>query len=363
MKKKLRITIVGAGNVGTQLAVHCAEKSHKVTIFNSRPDAISKHLIIVDENNIEIHSGDICCSTSEPMKAFKDADVIFITTPAFCMNEVEEKIRPFIREGIKICLVPGTGGGECVFKECINQGAVVFGIQRVPSVARLIEYGKVVRATGYRNKLHTASIPSHMSNDCARLMTDLLDMECEAMPNYLNLTLTPSNPVLHTTRLRNLFKDYEFGMTYSEIPLFYEDWNDETSESLLKCDDEIQAICSRLDMFDLSYVKSLREHYESADACALTMKISSIAGFKGLTSPSVKSGDGYVPDLNSRYFIADFPFGLSILVQIADFIGIHADELKITLEWYYKLSGNRNGFKYSDYGISCLKDFVDFYSV
>lgn len=29
----MKITIVGAGNVGTQFAVHCAEKRHDVIIY------------------------------------------------------------------------------------------------------------------------------------------------------------------------------------------------------------------------------------------------------------------------------------------------------------------------------------------
>lgn len=38
----MKITIVGAGNVGTQLAVHCAEKGHRVTIYSSKPNRICK---------------------------------------------------------------------------------------------------------------------------------------------------------------------------------------------------------------------------------------------------------------------------------------------------------------------------------
>ena len=31
----MKITIVGAGNIGTQFAVHCAQKGHEVTIYTS----------------------------------------------------------------------------------------------------------------------------------------------------------------------------------------------------------------------------------------------------------------------------------------------------------------------------------------
>ena len=53
----MNITIVGAGNIGTQFASHCAEKGHRVIVFTSKPDKISKELIVVNEKNERIHSG------------------------------------------------------------------------------------------------------------------------------------------------------------------------------------------------------------------------------------------------------------------------------------------------------------------
>lgn len=80
----------------------------------------------------------------------------------------------------------------------------------------------------------------------------------------MNLTLIPSNPILHTTRLRKLFEDYTDGIVYYRVPLFYEEWTHETSQLLFKCADEVQTLCKLLNQFDLSYVKSLKLHYESS---------------------------------------------------------------------------------------------------
>lgn len=52
----MNITIVGAGNIGTQFAVHCAEKHHKVIVYGSKPDKIGKELCIVNESGNTIHS-------------------------------------------------------------------------------------------------------------------------------------------------------------------------------------------------------------------------------------------------------------------------------------------------------------------
>lgn len=358
----MNITIVGAGNVGTQIATHCAEKGHKVIIYGSKPEKISKELNIINENNEVIHCGKIDKATSDVNEAFENAELIFVIMPATMMKENARKIEPFAKPGIKVCIVPGTGGGECAFRGCIEKGATVFGVQRVPSVARLVEYGKTVRAVGYRDEMFVAAIPNKDTKVCCEIIESIVDIKTSPLPNYLNITLTPSNPILHTTRLKNLYGDWHEGKVYESVPLFYEGWNNETSELLLKCDDEVQKLCRKLDKFDLSYVKSLRIHYESPTVDAMTKKISSIAGFKGVTSPTVKTDGGYIPNFNSRYFTADFSYGLAILMQIAVFVGIEAPNMKETLDWYYGLVGKRDEYQFSDYGINTFEDFISFYS-
>lgn len=359
----MKITIVGAGNIGTQFAVHCAEKNHEVIIYTSKVDLINKELAIVNENNINIHRGTISKATNDEKEAFENADMIFVTVPAFAMEDISNKVYPYVKKGVKIGLIPGTGGGECAFLKCINKGAIIFGLQRVPSVARLVEYGKIVCATGYRNELFLASLPSEYATICSNEIEKIFDIKCTTLPNYLNLTLTPSNPILHTTRLKTIFKDYNEGKKYDTVPLFYEDWNNETSELLLNCDEEVQKICSELKMFDLSFVKSLKEHYESKTSEELTRKIKSIQGFKGLTTPSVRENNKFIPDLNSRYFTADFNYGLIILIQISEMLNTDNTNMKLTWEWYKKIMIKKDYFRFKDYGINTYNEFIKFYSL
>ena len=155
----MNITIVGAGNIGTQFAAHCAENGHKVVVYGSKPEKINKLLTVVNEENEIIHRGIIEKATDDEKEAFSNADLIFVTMPATLMRLNAQKIEPFVKPGLKICIVPGTGGGECAFYGCIKKGATVFGVQRVPSVARLIEYGNTVKAIGYRDEMFVAAIP------------------------------------------------------------------------------------------------------------------------------------------------------------------------------------------------------------
>lgn len=357
----MNITIVGGGNIGTQFAVHCAHKGHSVTVFSSKPERFSQELQCVDAQGAIFCTGPLRQATADPLMAFGDADVIFVTVPADCMHPYAEHILPHIRPGVKLGLIPGTGGGECVFRDALDKGAVIFGLQRVPAVARLREYGKTVCSTGYRSELFAAALPKRYTEDCCQLLTDIFDIPCTPLPDYLNLTLTPSNPILHTTRLKNLYGDYIPGKVYPEIPLFYQHWNDETSRLLIACDEEVQALCRALTDFDLSGVKSLKIHYESNTPEEMTAKISSIAAFQGLTSPHKPVAGGFIPDFESRYFTADFSYGLTILVQLARMAGISAPHMEATLHWYETIVGDREMFCFSRWNIHDLKDLTAFY--
>lgn len=356
-----KITIVGAGNVGTQTAVHCARKGHNVKIFTPNYKKINDELCIVNEDYNLTYSAIIDGATDNIREAFEDVDIVFVTVPAMVMKSVADKIKIYASDKMKICLLPGTGGGEWAFKECIECGATVFGLQRVPSVARLVEYGKKVKAVGYRNELCVAAIPKKETVKCCQLIQNIFDIKTVPLPNYLNITLTPSNPILHTTRLKTIFRDYCDGIVYESVPLFYEEWDDMSSELLLKCDDEVQKICIKLKKFDLSYVKSLREHYNSFSVREMTDKITSIKSFKGLKSPIIVKDNGLIPDFNSRYFTADFPYGLAILVQIADYAGVKVPNMVETLNWYHNVTGDEKDFSFNAYGVTSIEKLEKLY--
>ncbi len=358
----MRITIVGGGNIGTQFAVHCAAVGHDVTIFTSKPHLFRKSLKIVDSNGVTIKDGDISLATDDVKDAFGSSELIFITTPASCADRVSKDIEPFVKPDVYIGLVPGTGGMECAFQSCIKKGCIIFGLQRVPSVARLIEYGKIVCAEGYRDKLYLSALPNSYTTECCDLVSDIFKMPCEALPNYLNVTLTPSNPILHTTRLYSLFNDYFEGKFYNNIPLFYEEWDNKSSSLLLLCDDEVQCLCRALSDFDLSFVKSLKDHYESYTTQDMTNKIRSIKGFRGLKTPCINTNGKLIPDFSSRYFTSDFSYGLTIINQIADMVDIKLPNVKKVLNWYFSIVGEEKSFNYKNYNINNYSQFKNFYN-
>ena len=357
----MRITIVGGGNIGTQFAVHCAEKGHEVTVYTSEPYLFDKYLSIVDENGNTTHKGEICLATNDPEIAFPNAEIIIITMPATMMKTIAEIIYQHTDATPIIGVVPGNGGSECAFYKCIDRGNVFFGIERVPAIARLIQKGKTVRSTGYREELHVASLPAIYAQKCADIIANIFDIKTTVISCFLNLTMTPSNPILHTTRLRTIFNDWHPGMFYDDVPLFYEEWDDASSELLFACDDEVQKICAALPEYKLDNVKSLRIHYESPTIQKMTEKISSIPAFRGLKTPVIGTQGRFQPDLHSRYFTADFSYGLTIIKQVAELAEVQTPNIDETMMWYKNIAIVKEEFRFSDFGITDKNTFSEYY--
>ena len=70
--------------------------------------------------------------------------------------------------------------------------------------------------------------------------------------------------------------------------------------------------------------------------------------------------DKYIPDLKSRYFTTDFPFGLAILKQIAEFVNMETPSVNRIWEW--KIAGSKKCFRYQNYGIYDYESFEIFYT-
>ena len=358
--RPVKVAVIGGGNVGTQFSCKCAAKGYDVNVFSSKPDLFCNVLEIVNEFQ-EVTYGKIHLVTDDLKEAVTGCQIILVTYPAFKLAELADQILPFIKKEMCICVVPGTGGAEFAFRKCIQAGAVLLGLQRVPAVARLEQYGKRVRCEGLRKELFLASIPVVHAREWCWFFEDLWGIICTPLPNYLNVTLTPSNPILHTTRLKILFENYKDGVFYNTNPLFYGDWNDKSSELLLACDAELQNICHKLNQMDLSYVRSLKIHYESDTVKTLTEKISTIKSLHNLRSPMVQCDKGWIPDFHSRFFTADFPFGLAIIEEFADIVGVDVPNIRETMEWYKRVSGNSRHLNLNEFGLNTLEDIYSLY--
>lgn len=71
---------------------------------------------------------------------------------------------------------------------------------------------------------------------------------------------------------------------------------------------------------------------------------------------------GYIPDLKSRYFTADFNYGLKIILEIAQIFKVNMPYCQTIYDWYEKIKDTSfSEFNISDYGIKNKNDLINFY--
>lgn len=337
----MRIAIIGGGNIGTLMAGEFSERGHEVRVFTSKPQDWNDTISILDAQENILGYGKLALVTSDLSKAVSFADIIMVTYPTFMLKSIADDLLTLAKPGQLIGVIPGNNA-EFFFSAHIKRGITLFGLQRVHSVARLKKRGHSVYMLGKKRDIQVATLPNSAVDEVANRMSELFELPCTRLKNYLVETLTPSNPILHTTRICSIFRNWKPGIFYDRNFLFYEEWDIASAELMLSCDDELQDACRALEKkleIDLSQVRSLREHYESPTAEAIVAKISSIPAFKGLSSPmkEVKPGQ-WIPDFNSRYFKADFAFGLKAIKEIASLAEAATPNIDEVYTWYREVT-------------------------
>lgn len=366
--EKLSIGIVGAGNLGCVLATKFS-LSNDVILFTedeNKVNTFNKKMKVHYEDNDTYYEANIKEITSDLQGFCSKCDYIFITFPAFLFEKFSKNIIPSLNSNHHLVFVPGSGGAELFFKEALNKGATISGLQRVHAIARVEKPGEIVKESGIKKSLKVATLPNSKNGEICKILSELFKMKIEELNNYLNVTFVNSNPTLHTSRLYNLFSDFNINTKeYDYIPLFYEDWNEETSKLLIELDEEIFEMIKLLNSkgLNINQLLKITEHYDSYDAISMTKKIKSIDAFKGLKTPCIENENHkFVPDFNSRYFVSDFNFGLDILLAFAEILNTRHEKMSQVSSRYHNLVNKKREFKLEKFNLNSLDDILNLYS-
>lgn len=369
----MNVCIIGGGNIGTGIAACAAKNGHSVRVFASRFAEFDPVLRATDPTTGESFSAAIDFATGDLKRALSGADVICVTYPSFMMRDILLQIRDTLETPSRIGVFPGTGGAEFFAGPLLESGHTFFGLDRVPYVSRLEQYGKAV-SLSKKPSVRVAALPGDKTEELCGICEQILDVRCLPLRNYLTITFTPSNPILHPARSYTLFSDYREGMVYPRKFKFYREWTTAASETLIRLDEELQSICRALDEIDLSEVIPVTTHYESYTPEEMTHKLTSIRSLADIDAPMKAVPGGYAPDFASRYFTEDVPFGLCVLKGFACALGLPTPCMDEVILWSQRMMGKRyideDGTPAADFaettapqsfGITCKEDIYRYY--
>ena len=332
----MRICICGGGNLGHVVSGYLASsRKHEIVMLTNRPEKWNKTIEVTDLYGKKFE-GELCLITSSPAEALANTDIVLMCLPGFAYHNELIKIKDFISPHTKVGTIVSSSGFFFEAFDLLPDNICLFGFQRVPFIARTIEYGKAAELKGYKKELNVAveRCSEEEKKDLCLLLSSLFHTPVNLLHSFYEAALTNSNPLLHPARLYSLWKDWTPGIVYSRNPFFYQEWTDEASELLISMDEEFQSLLKHLPVREGS-IPPILEYYESHDKETLTSKLRSIPAFAGITSPMIELNDsqGYIPDFKSRYFTEDIPYGMRYIVEVAEKFGANIPNINRIYQW------------------------------
>lgn len=319
------ICICGGGALGLVVASVLANTQQlSVRLYTAHPQQWSKDIETID-NEGRIYKGELEKISDSPAEVIPQSDIVLLCLPGFLIEKTLQNIKPYITTQAVGSIVSSTG---FFFRahEVFSKSTSLFGFQRVPYIARVTEYGHSAALLGYKKQLYmaTENLPSDFENE----WKDWLHTPVAHLDNYLEASLSNSNPLLHPARLYGMWHNWE-GQAYEKQDLFYANWDEFSSQIYIAMDNELQELCRKLHV----HVQPVLDYYESTDAASLTRKLNSIEAFLSIPAPMKQVEGGWVPDFTSRYFTEDFPYGLQIVKELAIVNKISTPTIDNVLAW------------------------------
>ena len=336
----MNVCVVGGGHIGTTLVCYIkhTHPEYRVSLYTRRPELFDSEIKCNDiEQGISyMVTPDII--TNDASEGAKDADIVFIALPHFAVEKAFADIAPYVAEKAAIGVIPGGGGCEFFFDKYFDDKKTLFGFQRVPFTAKLSNYGSETNLKSWKPFSVVGTLKSQRIDDVCNLI-NACGLATRKASNYLEVALTPTNPILHTSRTFELFGKHPRNHKYAEKSKFYVGWTDEASTTLFDMDGELHSLLDMMTGIETSAIRPLSEHYESPTIEALTAKINSIPTFQSVYAPMLEVEGGFVADTSSRMFTEDFPWGLAVIRSYFDIFGIPAPTMDRVLSWYAEYMG------------------------
>jgi len=362
------VCICGAGHAAHVFMSYFSNQGFNVTVYADFKDEAERLERGIQENggitvrdrsdpaNIVEYTGCPSNVSKDAADCVPQADYIVAALPSFTIKNVLTGIQPHLKEGAVIYIMPGQGGADFVAKEVLGDQlrsgkCTLAGIIPMPLNCRIMEFGKKVELAALKASYDLASVPAKNAGKAAQALSGLLaGRNVNVIGNYVGIALHASNPNIHPGRMYELWKDYTIGTVYPENPLFYETWDDKSSEWCEKISDERlliwKTICEkRPGTGEVNQVPQLKQWIETAyqgkivDNSTLAKCFNTNVGYKGFRCPMKEEGGGWVPDFTNRYFTEDFPEGFAMYKGIADLADVPTPTIDMIMTFFQKFMG------------------------
>ena len=395
------ITVMGGGSSAHVLIPLLSKTGLSVNLLTRKPQSWKNDIKLdyrqPSGGHVCTFNGRIDTVSSDPSEVIPDADVIILCMPVHAYRQALHSIASHIDKNKKVFIgtVFGQAGFNWMTKEMADEfdldNITTFAIGLIPWICRTQKYGSAGIVYGAKPVNVAAVSPKEDFSVLNEALLDKIVFGCfghgkfTQADNFISLTLSLDNQIIHTSRLYGLFLE-EGGVwdNKEDIPYFYKDFSAESARILAELDGDYSLIRNRikelypnkdftfmLDYIELDNKTNLRNNKTVLE----TFENSNTLG--AIRTPVVKENGKWVIDKSHRFFYDDIYYGLCIAKWIAQELSIDIPHIDNVLIWAQGMLDERiiengrlviskqikqNKYKYGApeaYGYSSLDQIID----
>ncbi|MEW6376119.1 MAG: NAD/NADP octopine/nopaline dehydrogenase family protein [Thermodesulfobacteriota bacterium] len=324
------VAVLGGGNGGHAVAANLSLLGFKVNFFELPRFANSfERVLRTKEVRIEGVSIDgtakLNSATIDIQQAIKDAEVIFVITPAFGHKAMAEACAPFVQDGQIIILMPGSGGSlefVKIFKEKKVKKEITF------AESCTLPYGARLKGPGHVSVfihaviLPTGVFPSKRTNGVIQKLKQFYPTIMPAK-DVLEAAINNPNPIVHP--VATLLSATRIEHSKGEFYLYAEGMTPSVARTFESLNQERLSICKALG-YKLYHWNNLEfKNYnlgETEEECRyriLNTSMDAAFGKDGIYAGIKMKGPEHLKD---RYVTEDVPYGMVLLSTLGKLIEI-----------------------------------------
>jgi opine dehydrogenase len=329
MEKDL-VAVLGGGSGGHAVAANLSLAGFKVNFFELPQFADSFEKVLrTKEIQIQGISIDgvakLNLATTDIQQAIKDAEVVFVITPAFGHKAMAEVCAPFVQDGQIIVLMPGSGG-SLEFVNIFKQKKVKREVTFAESCT--LPYGARLKGPGHVSVLINAVIlptgifPSKKTGEVIPKLKPFYPMITPAK-DVLEAAINNPNPIVHP--VATLLSATRIEHSKGEFYLYTEGMTPAVARTYESLNQERLSICKALG-YKLHHWDNLEfKNYnlgETEEECRyriLNTSMDAAFGKDGIYAGIKMKGPEHLKD---RFVTEDVPYGMVLLSTLGDLLGV-----------------------------------------
>lgn len=347
----LTMLVCGGGNGAHAFAGAVSHRGGKVHVYTPFQEEVDKWhagglsmTCQYSETNTAT-TGTPALVTTDPKEAASGVDIAVVVLPTSVHENVLRAVGPHLAQGTAIGTIEGAWWGAPPLGDGVLDNVTFFGIDTLPWVARIQEYGKSVCIQGTKKEVWVASSPMNKASEIALMMERLVGVNFTTGANLLSLFALDLSLIIHPGLMYGKIRDWD-GEPFEEAPLFYAGMDASTAQIMENMDAEAMSIkdaliakCPDLDLSDsIPTLEWLHDAYNDkiSDKSTFQSSFNTNSAYEGLRFPVVDAPGAAgkkVYQFDHRYLTADVPYGLLVVKGIAELLDVATPTIDAAIEW------------------------------